>query len=157
MSNQYLVSGKKRSESSSVMTELVLPNDANQIGNLLGGRLLHYIDIAGALAAMRHSGGLVATKIIDPVTFRSPIKVGEIVELTSYVTWTGTTSIETAVEVYAESTLTGGRRFISKAYLVFVAIDLDGVKRAVPALIPGNDAERADCAAGELRQRARLG
>lgn len=155
MKDEINITGKTRSESRSIMTELVLPNDANLIGNLLGGKLLHYIDISGALAATRHSGGLVATKLIDMVEFSTPIKVGNIVEFTSYVTWTGKTSIEVAVDAFSEDTLTGERKFINKVYLVFVAIDKEGKKRPSPGLIPENDVELQEFAEGELRQKLR--
>ncbi|MDR1558262.1 MAG: acyl-CoA thioesterase [Clostridiales bacterium] len=145
--------GKTRERSLSVMTELVLPNDGNLLGNLLGGRLLHWIDIAGALAASRHSGGAVATIRMDPVEFKHPIHVGGIVSFTSYVTWTGRTSIETAVETFAEDVLTGEKRFINKVYLVFVALDQNGGKRITPPLIPKTDEEQREWDAAVIRRR----
>ena len=147
--------GKKRSESFSVMTELVLPNDANPIGNLLGGRLLHFIDVAGALAAKRHTNGLTATLIMDAVEFKHPIKVGSIVELKSYVTWTGTTSLEVAVETFSEDVLRNERLFINKVHLLFVGIDANGVKKPIPQLIPETDEEKQDFLNGENRRKKR--
>ncbi|MDR2648462.1 MAG: acyl-CoA thioesterase [Clostridiales bacterium] len=144
--------GKTRDHSLTVTTELVLPNDANLLGNLLGGRLLHWIDIAGALAASRHSGGIVATIRMDPVEFKHPIYVGNIVSLTSYVTWTGRTSIETAVDTYAEDVLTEEKRFINKIYLIFVALDQNGAKRITPPLIPKTDEERREWAEAAARR-----
>ena len=99
---------KTRHESECTMTEMVLPNDANIIGNLLGGRLLHWIDLAGVTCATRHAESLAATVMIDAVSFHCPIKIGNIVVLKSYVTWTGRTSIEVAIEVYAESPVCSG-------------------------------------------------
>ena len=148
--------GKKRSESYSVMTELVLPNDANLIGNLLGGKLMHFIDIAGALAATRHTTGTVATVSVDMIEFKIPVKIGNIVELRSYVTWTGHTSMETAVEVYSENTFTGEKQFINKSYLVFVAIDKDNKKRPVPPLITETEQEKTEFESGIKRREKRL-
>ena len=148
--------GKVRRESMTTMTELVLPNDANLIGNLLGGRLMHWIDIAGALAAGRHSDGIVATMTMDMVEFKRPVKVGDIVTLRSYVTWTGRTSIEVAVEVFSEDTLTGVRQFINKVYLVFVGVDKDGKKRPVPGLIPETEEEKRECGQAMRRRERRL-
>jgi len=148
--------GKARNESESVMTELVLPNDVNIIGNLLGGRLLHWIDIAGALAATRHAENLVATLTMDRVEFKHPIKVGSIVVLKSYVTWTGNTSIETAVEVHAEYPYTGERKFINKGYLVFVALDKNGAKIPVIPYSPETDEEKAEFNDGAKRKEKRL-
>ena len=136
--------GKTRGQSISVMTELVLPNDGNLLGNLLGGKLLHWIDIAGALAASRHSGGIVATIHMDPVEFKHPIRVGNIVVLTSYVTWTGRTSIETIVETFSEDALTGEKQFVNKVYVVFVALDKNGAKRITPRLIPVTEEEQLE-------------
>ena len=147
--------GKKRIESESYMTEMVLPNDANIVGNLLGGRLLHWIDIAGALTATRHAESLVATKIMDAVEFKYPIKVGNIVVLKSYVTWTGTTSIEIAVEVYSENPYTGDRAFIHKGYIVFVSLDKNGNKIPVIPYLPETPEEKAEYneAAGRRAKR----
>ena len=147
---------KIREQSVNIMTELVLPNDGNVLGNLLGGRLLHWIDIAGALAAARHSKGIVATIHMDQVGFKHPIKVGNIVEFKSYVTWTGSTSIETAVETYSEDVLTGEKRFINKVYVVFVAMDQDGMKRSTPPLVPISDEEKREWDSAVLRRKKRM-
>ncbi|MDR0286768.1 MAG: acyl-CoA thioesterase [Clostridiales bacterium] len=147
--------GKVRRESQSVMTELVLPNDANIIGNLLGGRLLHWIDIAGALAASRHAESIVATVIMDTVEFKHPVKVGNIVDIKSYVTWTGNTSIETAVEVYSENPYTGERHFVHKGYIVFVSIDKDGKKTPVIPYLPETPEEKAEFDEGAKRKAKR--
>ena len=146
---------KTRDESRAAMTELVLPNDANIIGNLLGGRLLHWIDISGALAASRHAGGLVATVYMDAVEFKHPIKTGWIVTLNSYVTWTGETSLETAVEVYAENPLDGTKQFINRVYIMFVAVDKDGLKRPVAPLLCKNQSETDEFNAGFIRKQNR--
>ncbi len=127
--------GKTPSQSSVEMTELVLPNDTNLLGNLLGGRLLHWMDIAGAMAAQRHCNNIVATAAIDSVEFKQPVHVGDIVSLKASVTWVGRTSLEIAVEVYAEDCRSGSMRFTNKAYLTFVAIGNEGRPTEVPPLI----------------------
>ena len=146
-----------RRDSLTIMTELVLPNDANILGNLLGGRLLHWIDIAGAMAASRFTQGLVATVAMDPVNFRRPVKVGSIVTLTAYVTWTGQTSLETVVDVTAEAAPYGQCQPINATHLVFVAMDQNGQKRAFPPLFPQTEAEKREFAEGEKRQEERKG
>ncbi|MDR1690038.1 MAG: acyl-CoA thioesterase [Clostridiales bacterium] len=140
----------------SVMTELVLPNDTNIIGNLLGGRLLHWIDISGALAATRYANGLVATLTMDTVEFTRPIKMGSIVTLISYVTWTGNTSMEAAVEVYAENPGVSDKVFVTKVYLVFVGIDGEGKKRRVPAFTPQSAQETQEFEDAAQRKSARF-
>lgn len=89
------------------MTELVLPNDTNLLGNLLGGRLMHWIDIAGAMAASRHSNRIVATVALDSLDFRHPARMGELVMLKAKLTWVGRTSMEVKVSAYAENLKTG--------------------------------------------------
>ena len=148
--------GKTREASKSIMSELVLPNDTNLIGNLLGGRLLHWIDIAGALAASKHANGLVATVTMDTIEFKHPIRVGNIVTLFSYVTWTGKTSIEVAVEVHAEDTFSGAVTFINRTYLVFISIDKLGDKRPTVPLICSNEAEEAEFQSGFARKERRI-
>jgi acyl-CoA hydrolase len=135
---------KSRADSLSTMTEMVLPNDTNILGNLLGGRLLHWIDIAGALAATRHCESLVATVLMNPVEFKHPIKLGSIVVLTSYVVWTGNTSVEIAVEVHDENPLTRTRVFVNKVYLTFVALDKDGRKQRAIPFVPQTDEEKRE-------------
>jgi acyl-CoA hydrolase len=123
------------------MTELVLPNDTNLLGNLLGGRLLHWIDIAGAMTATRHAESLVATVKMDAIIFKYPIHLGNIVTLTSYVTWTGNTSIEVAVEVHTDNPLAPDRKLVNKVYIVFVALDAEGRKHPVIPFIPATAEE----------------
>ena len=147
---------KGRNDSESIMTELVLPNDTNVIGNLLGGRLLHWIDIAGALAATRHAEGIVATVTMDTVEFKYPIKMGSIVILKSYVTWTGNTSIETAVEVYAENPYIRKRQFIHKSYIVFVSLDENGMKIPAISYLPETPEEITEFNDGLKRKENRI-
>lgn len=147
---------KSPKESQVEMNELVLPNDTNLLGNLLGGTLLHWIDIVGAMAAQRHANSIVATVAIDSVDFKHPVKVGQIVNLKARVTWVGRTSMEVVVEVYAEDYLNGERKATNKAYLAFVAVDNQGKPREVPGLLIETDEDRLECEAAEQRRAERL-
>jgi acyl-CoA hydrolase len=147
---------KTRDDSRTIMTELVIPNDTNLLGNLLGGTLLHWIDIAGALTATRHCESLVATVTMDMIHFKHPIKLGNIVTLTSYVTWTGTTSLETAVEVYVEDAQAKTKLFITKVYIVFVSLDENGKKKQIVPFQPSTEGEAAEFNTGFARRLNRL-
>lgn len=138
------------------MTELVLPNDTNLLGNLLGGRLMHWIDIAGALAASRHSNCVVATAALDSLDFRHPVRVGEVVRLKARITWVGNTSMEVRVDVYCENMRTGATIKSNKAYITFVALDDSGKPVQVPALCLETDEERKEYAMAEKRREMRL-
>lgn len=139
------------------MTEVVLPNDANPLGNMLGGRLLHLIDMAAAVAAARHSGRPCVTASFDSVDFLTPVHVGEVCILRAKVTWTGRTSIEVAVDVYAENLLTGTRRHTTTAFTTFVAIDPGTGKPAeVPPVLPESDEEKRLFDEGKLRREQRM-
>ncbi|MGI6085332.1 MAG: acyl-CoA thioesterase [Acetivibrionales bacterium] len=126
---------KKISDSMVEMRELVLPNDANILGNLLGGRLLHWVDVVGAMAASRHAQSIVATVSIDSVEFNVPVKVGEMIILKAKLTWVGRTSMEVLVEACSENYLTGKIEFTNRAYITFVAVDENNKPRPVPGLI----------------------
>lgn len=145
--------GKPVSASASEIVEAVLPNDANPLGKMLGGRVMHLIDIAGALAATRHSNSHVVTASVDYMDFRFPIDVGEWIVLKSSVNRVFRTSMEVGVKVFAENVLTGERKHTSSAYVTFVAIDLNRKPRAVPPLIleTVGDRRRYD-EAGERRK-----
>ena len=118
------------------MNELVLPNDTNTLGNLLGGRLLHLMDICAAIAAQRHSNRVVVTASVDNVDFQSAIRLGEVVILESTVNRAFTTSMETEIDVWAEDTTTGQRRKCNRAFYTFVAVDQNGRPIPVPPLRP---------------------
>lgn len=158
MYNDFIgsISGKPPKASEVEMTELVLPNDTNLLGNLLGGRLMHWIDIAGAMAASRHSNKIVATVAMDSLDFRHPSRMGEMVILKAKLTWTGRTSMEVTVKVYAENIKTGCITLTNKAYLTFVALDDQGKPSPVPLLIPDTDDEKRDYIEAELRRNERL-
>jgi acyl-CoA hydrolase len=123
-------------DSISEMVELVLPNDANPLGALLGGRLMHWIDLAGALAAHRHSRSYVVTASTDHLDFLVPARVGDLVIFKSSVNRVYRTSMEVGIKVWVESYFTGERQHISSAYLTFVAVDRHGRKLPVAPVIP---------------------
>jgi len=124
------------SESQSEMTELILPNDTNTLGNLLGGRLMHFIDLVGAMAAYRHTRTHVVTASMDHIDFIQPVHVGDLLILKSSVNRAFSKSVEVGVKVWAENTRAGEYRHVASAYLVFVAIDPDGKPVRVPELLP---------------------
>jgi acyl-CoA hydrolase len=120
----------------SEMTEMVLPNDTNVLGNLLGGRLMHFIDLTGALAAHRHSHSHAVTAAMDNIDFIHPVHLGDVVMLKSSVNRAFTTSMEVGVKVWAENYRTGAVIHVASAYLVFVAVDEHGRLQRVPQLMP---------------------
>ena len=138
------------------MTELVLPGDTNALGTIFGGKVMQWIDVAASVAGMRHSGGSVVTASIDGLTFLTPIQLGEIVILKSQVNFVGRTSMEIGVRVEAESPSSGARRYTTKAYLTFVAIDAHGKPRAVPPLALESDDDRRRFEDAVARRAARL-
>jgi acyl-CoA hydrolase len=138
------------------MVQVVLPNDANPLGFILGGTVMHLIDIAGAIACHRHTRSLLVTAAVDGLQFLHPIKVGDLIILRACVTAAWSTSLEVQVEVFSEETLTGVRRMTSRAYLTFVAIDRDGARIRIPGLILASDEEKRRAAEAELRRAERL-
>ena len=150
------IKGKTALQSEIEMTQLVLPNDTNILGNLLGGQLMHWIDIAGALAASRHSNKVVATVALDSLDFRHPIRLGEMVILKARLTWVGRTSMEVSVEVYAENMKTGNTILTNKAFISFVALGDDGKSTEVPPLILETEEERLINKEAEKRREYRL-
>ncbi len=134
--------GKTVRDSRTTMTQLVLPNDANTYGNVLGGKVMHWIDLTGAIAAFRHSRKPVVTISVDTVRFHHPVKVGEVVLLEACVTRAFRTSMEVRVEVRSEDPLTGNQIRTCSAFLTFVAIDADGHPTEVPPLIPETEDEK---------------
>jgi acyl-CoA hydrolase len=149
-------SAKKPSETFTEMVQVVLPNDANPLGFILGGTVMHLIDIAGAIACHRHTRSLLVTAAVDGLQFLHPIKVGDLIILRSCVTAAWSTSLEVEVEVFSEETLTGVRRMTSRAYLTFVAIASDGARIRIPGLIIETEEEKRRAAEAELRRAERL-
>ena len=129
-------------DSQSEMVEVVLPNDANPLGNLLGGRLMHLIDVAGALACHRHSRSYVVTASTDHLDFLAPVHVGDLLILRSSVNRAFNTSMEVGVKVWVENYLLDQCQHVSSAYLTFVAVDGGGRHVPVPAVIPETDEQR---------------
>ena len=154
---QQLTGGAKRAaDSATEMVQVVLPNDANPLGFILGGTVMHLIDIAGAIACHRHTRSLLVTAAVDGLQFLHPIKVGDLIILNARVTAAWSTSLEVEVEVFSEETLTGLRRMTSRAYLTFVAIDRDGRRLPVPGVILDTAEDRQKAAEAEVRRAERL-
>ena len=147
---------KRAAESATEMVQVVLPNDANALGFILGGTVMHLIDIAAAIACHRHTRSLLVTAAVDDLQFLHPIKIGDLIILKARVTGAFTTSLEAQVDVYSEETLTGRRRLTSRAFLTFVAISRDGGHVQVPPLLAETDEERRVAAAAQARRAARL-
>jgi acyl-CoA hydrolase len=138
------------------MVQVVLPNDANPLGYILGGTVMHLIDIAGAIACHRHTRSLLVTAAVDGLQFLHPIKVGDLIILKARVTAAWSTSLEVEVEVFSEEILTGVRRLTSAAYLTFVAIDADKQRIPIPGLILETDEEKRKAAEANARRADRL-
>ena len=129
-------------DSQSEMAEIILPNDANPLNALLGGRLMHWIDLAGAMAAHRHSRNYVVTASVDHMDFLVPVHVGDLVILRSSVNRVFHSSMEVGVKVWVENYLQDECKHVSSAYLTFVAVDAAGRHLQVPAVIPETDEQR---------------
>jgi acyl-CoA hydrolase len=138
------------------MVELVMPNDTNPLGNLMGGRLLHWMDMCSAIAAQRHCNRSVVTVSVDSVQFRESIKLGEVVVIEGEVTRAFRTSMEVAMEVYAENLRTGSRRLCTTSYYTFVAVDSDGKPIPVQPILPETAAEKDRYEGAERRRALRL-
>jgi acyl-CoA hydrolase len=144
------------SESFTEMVQVVLPNDANPLGFILGGTVMHLVDIAGAIAAVRHTRTPMVTAAVDGLQFLHPIKVGDLIILRARVTCTFTTSLEVEVEVFSEETLTGARRLTSHAYLTFATFDASGSHEPVRPLAVDSEDDRRRCADAHARRAERL-
>ncbi|HEV8523237.1 MAG TPA: acyl-CoA thioesterase [Terriglobales bacterium] len=142
MPQEFPLTPRAVKESQSEMAEVVLPNDANPLGNLLGGRLMHLIDMAGAMAAHRHARSYVVTASMEHLDFVAPVHVGDLLILRSSVNRAFRTSMEVGVKVWVENYITGNNRHVSSAYLTFVAIDRDGRRIPVPPIKPESDDEK---------------
>jgi acyl-CoA hydrolase len=138
------------------MLEVVLPDDANPLGNILGGKVMHLIDIAGAVAAHRHSHRHVVTASVDSLDFVRPIRVGQIILLQAQVTRAFHTSMEVGVNVYLEDYISGERHQTSSAFVTYVAVGEDGKPTAVPALVPRTAEEKRRYREALERRRRRL-
>ena len=142
-------------ESRSEYSEICLPNDANMLGNMLGGHVMHLVDLCGAIAGMRHARSAVVTVAIDQMVFLHPIHIGELVMLKSQVNRVFRTSMEVGVKVLVENLYTGEIRHTSSAYLTFVALDSAGHRLVLPPIHPDTeeDCRRHDEAATRRAHR----
>ena len=143
---------KKASESVVVMTEIVLPNDTNTFGNLMGGRLMYWMDIAAALAAMKHCAAPVVTASVDNISFENPIKLGNVVHIEAKVTRAFNSSMEVHMKVYGEDAIQQYKYKSNEAYYTFVALDPNGRPRTVNKLVPETEEEQK-LFDGALRRR----
>ena len=155
-----MVNPKRWQDSTAETVQVVLPNDSNPLGFILGGTVMHLIDITGAIACHRHTNTLALTAGVDGLEFIHPIKVGDLILLKSRVTCVFSTSLEVEVEVFSEEIETGSRKLTSRAYLTFVSIDKQGKAQKVPPLLAetADDEERVRQAherrADRLRRKA---
>ncbi len=148
--------GKTVAQSATEMVEVVLPNDANPLGNILGGTVMHLIDIAGAISAHRHCRSIVVTASVDNLDFLHPIQVGQLIVLRAHVTRAFRTSLEVEVRVFLEDYLTGERRQTSSAFVTYVALDQEGHPKRVPPVIPRTGEEKRRYREALERRRRRL-
>jgi acyl-CoA hydrolase len=146
------MTAKKPSDSITTMSELVLPNDTNTLGNLMGGRLMHWMDIAAAMAAMRHCGCPVVTASADNISFENPVRLGNMVTIEAKVTRAFNSSMEVYMKVQGEDLHNNFKYLSNEAYMTFVSLDPNGKPRKVPELVPETEDEqhRYD---GALRRR----
>ncbi|MGE0772918.1 MAG: acyl-CoA thioesterase [Cyclobacteriaceae bacterium] len=143
---------KNPKESMVSMTELVLPNDTNTLNNLMGGRLMHWMDIVSAISAQKHSNHVVVTASVDNISFHSPIALGNVVTLKARVTRAFNSSMEVRIDVQAEDVPSGRKVKSNSAFFTFVAVDASGKTVEVPELVPETDEEQA-LFDGALRRR----
>lgn len=145
--------GKPVRQSISEYSELALPNDANGLGNVLGGKVMHLVDLAAAMAAMRHARRPVVTASVDSLHFLHPVRIGQLIVLRSSVNRVFRTSMEVGVQVETETLMTGEKLHTCTAYLTFVALDENGRAAPVPPVIPETEEEiRRYREAGERRE-----
>jgi len=151
--NKHMTITPKHAQDSVIrMTELVLPNDTNTFGNLMGGRLMYWMDIAAALACMKHCSAPVVTASVDNISFETPIKLGNVVHIEARVSRAFTTSMEVHMRVWGEDPVQQYRYKSNEAFMTFVALDPNGKSRPVPAIIPDTEEEKK-LYDGALRRR----
>jgi len=138
------------------MNELVMPNDTNPLGNLMGGRLMQWMDVCSAIATQRHCNRNVVTVAADSIEFRNAIKLGEVVVIEGEVTRTFNSSMEVAMQVWSENLRTGERRLCTTSFYTFVAVDADGQPVPVPEIIPETEFEKERYEQAAERRRMRL-
>jgi acyl-CoA hydrolase len=143
---------KSPKESFTIMNELVLPNDTNPLNNLMGGRLLHWMDIAAAISAQKHCNNIVVTASVDNVSFRHAIKLGDVITIEAKVTRAFSTSMEVRLDVWAENIPSGTRVRSNDAFYTFVALNKEGIPIAVPEIEPETEMDKK-LFEGALRRR----
>ena len=143
---------KKCADSRVTMTEMVLPNDTNPLDNLMGGRLMHWMDIVSAIAAQRHSNSIVVTASVDNISFSKPIQLGNVVTLNAFVTRAFKSSMEIYIEVISENIPTDTKTMSHSAFFTFVAVDRKGKPKQIPEIIPETEQEK-ELYDGALRRR----
>ncbi|HLT08459.1 MAG TPA: acyl-CoA thioesterase [Cyclobacteriaceae bacterium] len=143
---------KTPKDSEVTMTEMVLPNDTNTLNNLMGGRLMHWMDVVAAISAQRHSNSLVVTASVDTISFNNPIALGNVVTLKAVTTRAFNTSMEIFIEVYSEDIPACVKQKTHQAFFTFVAVDHKGKPVKVPELVPGTPEEQ-ELYEGALRRR----
>ena len=147
---------KNPKDSEAIITEFVLPNDTNTLGNLMGGRLLHWMDLASAIAAHRHCGRVVVTAAVNNVSFSQPIKLGEIVTMHAKLSRSFSSSMEVIIEVWVENNTTGEKKKCNDAIYTFVAVDQLGNPIQVPEIVPETEDEKKRYAAALRRRQLSL-
>jgi acyl-CoA hydrolase len=148
--------GKHPRESAVTMTEIVLPSDANALGTIFGGKIMSWIDIAGAIAAGRHARRVVVTASIDALHFVAPVKVGHVVHIRAMVNFASRTSMEVGVRVDSENLISGELTHTSTAYTTFVALDDHGRPTPVPPVLPETPEEKRRFEEAQKRREARM-
>jgi len=147
---------RKPQDSFTEMNELVLPNDTNTLNNLMGGKMLHWMDICAAIAAQKHSNRIVVTASVDSVSFKETIRLGDVVTLSAYVTRSFNSSMEVFIEVYAQNIPTGEKIKSNEAYYTFVALDSRNRPVKVPSIEPQTELEKEKYAGALRRRQVRL-
>lgn len=147
---------RKASETKANSARIVLPNDTNTLGNLMGGQLLNWMDITAAISAHRHCRRVVVTAAVNNVSFDHPIKLGDIVSIESKVSRAFTSSMEVYIDVFVEDHITGKRKKCNEAIYTFVAVDQVGASIQVPKLIPETDEEKERCISALRRRQLSL-
>jgi acyl-CoA hydrolase len=143
-------------ESLTIMTEMVMPNDTNTLGNLMGGNLMRMMDVCGAIAAQKHSNRIVVTASMDNVSFVNPIPLGNVVTLESKITRSFNTSMEVIINVYSENIPAGTKINTNQAFLTFVAVDQSGRPIEIAEALPETDEEKELFASALRRRQLRL-
>ena len=138
------------------MTELVLPNDTNTLNNLMGGRLMHWMDVVSAIAGQKHCNSIVVTASVDNISFRTPIQLGNVVTLKAKVTRAFNTSVEVRIDVDAENIPEGKKVASNSAYFTFVAVDKNGNPVEIPEVVPETEEEKAQYDGALRRRQVRL-